>query len=111
MQSDLNRLTEAFEYLKSNGFIIDAPLKWGFYFIDKSKKKLMALFEELEEKNYTLEAIYKADSKDKGWTLHVSKIDTLTPEKLHRRNIAFNELADYCNVEFYDGWDVERIKN
>jgi len=110
MQSDLNRLTEVFEHLKANGFNVNAPLNWGFYFIDQSKKNLASLFEELKEKNYTLEAIYKADSKDKEWILHVSKIDTLTPEKLHRRNIAFNELADYCDVEFYDGWDVERIK-
>jgi len=45
---------------------------------------------------------------DTEWTLHASKIDTLTPELLHKRNIAFNELADYCEVSLYDGWDVEK---
>jgi hypothetical protein len=108
MYSNLDRLIEAFDNMKSSGFDIYAPLNWGFYFVDKDKKKLEKLFNELKEKNYILIDIYKTDTDE--WTLHASKIDTLTPEKLHKRNNAFNDLADYCNVYLYDGWDVEKIK-
>jgi len=43
------------------------------------------------------------------WTLYVTKIDILSPEKLHKRNLAFDHLADHCCVELYDAWDVEKI--
>ena len=109
MNSNLDRLVESFDKMKSNGFDVDAPLIWGFYFIDKNKKKLKALFDELKEKNYILIDIYKSEGGDE-WTLHASKIDILTPEKLHKRNNAFNDLADSCDVELYDGWDVEKIE-
>lgn len=110
MNSSIEKLIEAFDNMKSNGFDIDGPLNWGFYFVDKNKKNLKALFDELEEKNYILIDIYKIDGSDK-WTLHASKIDILTPEKLHKRNNAFNDLADFCDVELYDGWDVEKISD
>ena len=42
--------------------------------------------------------------------LTVSKIDILTAEKLHKRNIAFNELAKFCGIDLYDGWDVEKLE-
>jgi len=91
-----------------DGWDVHSKLKWGFFFVDADKEKLMAAYEELEEKDYVLESICSSD--DGKWTLHASKVDILTPDKLHRRNIAFNELAEYCGVELYDGWDVEQIK-
>jgi hypothetical protein len=58
----------------------------------------MERFEKIEEDNL--------------WQLCVYKIDIISePEKLHRRNIAFNELASYCGNVLYDGWDVERCDN
>ncbi|GAA3934944.1 hypothetical protein GO495_15045 [Chitinophaga oryziterrae] len=44
----------------------------------------------------------KATLNNGGWRLYVT-------EKLHKRNLAFNELADYCEVGLYDGWDVEKM--
>jgi Regulator of ribonuclease activity B len=107
MISSLDNLLDMFKKMNDNGFNTSAPLKWGFYFVDADKGKLQSVFNELKDNNYLLEDIYLSD--DNNWTLHASKIDTLTPEKLHKRNNAFNELADYCNVELYDGWDVEKI--
>ena len=79
------------------------------HFVDKDKNRLLQVFEELKEKNYILVDIDKVDDTDELWTLHASKIDILTAEKLHKRNIAFNELAEYCGVEIYDGWDVAKL--
>jgi len=108
MESNLERLIDTFEKMKADGFDTNAELKWGFYFVDKDKNKLRDVYNELEEKNYILEKIYEAG--DQMWTLHASKIDILTAEKLHKRNLAFNTLAHHCDVELYDGWDVEKIK-
>ena len=95
--------------MEADGFDINSPLKWGFYFVDPNKEKLQRVFEELKDNNYVLENIYSVEQGDNKWTLYASKIDILTAEKLHKRNIAFIELADYCEVELYDGWDVEKL--
>ncbi len=107
MTSNLDNLIETFDKMKADGFDTNAPLKWGFYFVDINKEKLQNVFNELKDNNYILENIYLTD--DNNWILFASKIDTLTPEKLHKRNIAFNTLADFCEVTLYDGWDVEKV--
>lgn len=61
----------------------------------------------MKDHDYKIEKLER--DEDDEWTLQVSKVDVLTPEKLHKRNIAFNELAEYCNVSLYDGWDVEEV--
>ena len=109
MDTNLERLTEIFNKMQADGWNIQSNLNWGFFFVDPDKEKLKRVYEELKDNNYVLEDIYQPDDEE-FWTLHVSKIETLTSEKLHKRNIAFNELADYCEVESYDGWDVEKIK-
>jgi hypothetical protein len=106
MVSDLNRLIQTFKNMNSDGFDTTGALKWGFFFIDTKKERLTKVFGELCEHEYNLEGIEK--TRDGLWQLYVTKIDTLTPEKLHERNFAFNELAEYCNVQLYDGWDVEK---
>jgi hypothetical protein len=74
--------------------------------VDKSSEKLRDVFEQLKDNGYMQ---IKSDRGDDGlWTLQVSKRETLTPEKLHKRNLAFNDLAEYCEIELYDGWDVEQ---
>ncbi|MEI9807982.1 MAG: ribonuclease E inhibitor RraB [Bacteroidota bacterium] len=108
MISGLDNLIKLFHEMQADGWDTNSPLKWGFYFVDSDKEKLKRLFLELKEKNYILEKIYMVDHSDSEWTLRASK-NTLTPEKLHKRNIAFNELANYCGVSLYDGWDVEKI--
>lgn len=107
MQSDLNRLIATFDKMNNDGFDTDNYLKWGFFFIDKNENNLRMLFEELEGSGYKFESIREYD-KD-NLMLYVIKIDILSPEKLHKRNIAFNELAEHFSVSLYDGWDVEKI--
>jgi hypothetical protein len=107
MVPNLDNVIELFKKMESNGWNTNAHLRYGFFFVDSDKQKLELVYNELRDHGYLLEKIYS--SEDYVWTLHVSKVDTLTPEKLNNRNIAFNELAAYCNVDLYDGWDVERI--
>ena len=109
MNSSINRLNETFIKMKADGFNTSHELKWGFYFIDNSKDTLQNIYDELKGNNYSLEEIRKINEDE--FLLHVSKVDTLTPEKLHKRNLAFNELAAYYSAIGYDGWDVEKLKN
>lgn len=108
MNALLQTVEEMFRKMKSSGWDTNAALKWGFFFFDKDRDKLLDIFSELEDSSYTIEELYQADGGD--WVLQVSRVDTLTPEKLHRRNIAFNALAAHCDVELYDGWDVGKIE-
>ena len=70
---------------------------------------LSCVLKELEGHNYQLERLEPTD--DGTWVLAVSKCETLAADKLHRRNQAFNELAEYCGAELYDGWDVGPIES
>lgn len=107
MVSDLERLEVIFNKMADDGFDISEPLKWGFFFFDKDKSKLNDVFNELKDHGYKKEDVNQME--DNEWRLFVTKIDILTPEKLHKRNIAFNELAEHCEVSLYDGWDVEKL--
>lgn len=107
MRSDLSKLEETFNQMKNDGFDTSSQLKWGFFFFDTSKAKLENLYNELKDHDYVLEDLNLMD--DQEWRLYVSKIETLTPEGLHKRNMAFNDLAEHCNVSLYDGWDVEKL--
>lgn len=108
MISDLGRLIRTFKKMNISGFDITTNLKWGFFFLDMNKDRLLAVFDELQGSGYNLESM---EEKEGGlWQLYVTKVEILTPEKLHKRNLAFNELAEHCSVQIYDGWDVERVE-
>lgn len=107
MESDLGRLETIFKQMANDGFDVNMPLKWGFFFFDSNRNKLIRIFDELKDHGYKQENLNQME--DHEWRLFVSKIDILTPEKLHKRNIAFNELAKHCDVALYDGWDVEKL--
>jgi len=108
MDSNLERLMSIFESMNKDGINTSSKLKWGFFFNDKNRGKLLRVFEELKGAGYELDQLRRVEGENE-WQLEVSKFDILTPEKLHKRNIAFNELAEYCSVALYDGWDVEKV--
>jgi hypothetical protein len=106
MKSDLDNIKSTFEKMSADKWDVNNDLTWCFFFVDKSSEKLRDVFEQLKDNGYMQ---IKSDRGDDGlWTLQVSKRETLTPEKLHKRNLAFNDLAEYCEIELYDGWDVEQ---
>jgi Regulator of ribonuclease activity B len=76
--------------------------------MDPAIEPLHRVLQELEGYNYNLERLEESD--DGTWVLAVSKCEALAADKLHRRNQSFNELAEYCGAELYDGWDVGPIE-
>ena len=107
MICNIDNLYKAFETMEANNFDSSKELRWGFYFIDDKKDTLKKLSNELKGQNYKAEKIRKINNGE--YQLTVNKIDIFTPEKLHERNLAFNELADRFSILCYDGWDVEKI--
>jgi hypothetical protein len=106
MDANFARLSELFRRMEADGFDTNRPLKWGFFFFDPTKASLQRVLEELGSHDYVVEQF--EETEHENWVLKVSKTETLTREKLHRRNIAFNDLAEFCGVALYDGWDVGR---
>ena len=107
MNAKFETVNAIFESMKADRFPIDEVLKWNFFFLDSSKSNLRKIYNELRAYGYKLETLEQIDSS--CFRMCVSKAEKLNPEKLHRRNVAFNELAEYYNVHLYDGWDVERL--
>jgi hypothetical protein len=107
MKSDFGKLEAIFQNMADDGFDTTKPLKWGFYFFDQHKSKLVQIYNELRDNNYVQEGIEQMD--DKSWRLFVTKIEVLNAEMLHKRNNAFNDLVSHFDADLYDGWEVEKI--
>ena len=105
MKPNKENLKCIFNRMESDGWDVTKSLKWGFFFFSKKEENLYKIFGELSDHKYNLESIHK--NEDNWWVMQVSKIEPLTYNKLHRRNIAFNELAEVYD-SLYDGWDVAR---
>jgi len=98
-----NHFKNVFDDLIDNGFQVQDPLTWSFFFFSEKKSNLQHVINELEGYDY----VTIITKFNKEYKLVANKIDILTPEKLEKRNIAFAELADYCDV-LYDGWEVSK---
>ena len=106
MVADLASVQSAFERLAAEGVDLSHPLRWSFYFADATQEALLRVFAELEEYGYSLDELRQLEDGT-GWLLHVAKTEILAADKLHRRNVSFNELAEYCDAALYDGWEVD----
>ena len=106
MMTDLDSVRSAFERLTADGVDLSQPLRWSFYFADATEEALLRVFAELEDYDYKLADLRQLEDGS-GWLLHVTKTEVLAADKLHRRNVSFNELAEYCEAALYDGWEVE----
>jgi hypothetical protein len=107
MNADLAQTAAVFDRMEADGLNTSEPLKWGFFFTSNSPDALDAVWDKFADHEYSRESTHQAD--DRTYVLQVSKIEALTAERLHRRNVAFNELADFCGPVLYDGWDVGRV--
>ncbi|HJW02455.1 MAG TPA: ribonuclease E inhibitor RraB [Azospira sp.] len=109
MKPDIDSLRTIFDRMAKDGIGVETPLKWGFFFVDPEKSSLLKVHAELTDHDYHIEELFESD--DGNWVLQVSKTEVLSIDKLHRRNIAFNALAEHCGVSLYDGWDVSSVES
>jgi hypothetical protein len=93
-----------FKKISEQGFDVNEPLKWGYYFIDKDKSKLEKIFIDLSLNGYQREEL--VEMEDGNWHLWLSKIDVLNQEKLSKRNKVFYSFQSYGLVNTYGGCHV-----
>jgi hypothetical protein len=99
-----SQLIEMFEGMRAQApWDVDSDLLWGYFFTG-DKKKLNRLATELVAQSYCLVDL-RPDEKDRGFWLHVEKVETHSPDTLHERNQEFYQLAEEYGVD-YDGMDV-----
>ena len=88
---------------------IDSDMLWGYFFTDASTEKLRIAAAELEIRGYKFVDIHGPEPEDDDqrtiW-LHVERIETHSPETLHRRNEELYRFADAMGLGSYDGMDV-----
>jgi hypothetical protein len=104
------QLQEMFSNMRANPkWNIDAPLLWGYYFIDPDPKWLQLAAQELTARGYRFVDIHATDDKS-AYVLHVEKVEHHTVESLNKRNQEFYALAETFKLSSYDGMDVGPIK-
>jgi len=72
--------------------------------IGRDKKKLNQLAKKLVSLDYRLVKLRPGENDPDFW-LHVEKVETHSPDTLHKRNQEFYQIADEYGVH-YDGMDV-----
>ena len=109
--SQLAGIREIFEQARTeDGWNLDEPMLYSYYFIGTDADKLDGLGEALEEKDYEFIGVYELGDEETEkatgeFLLHLDRVEKHTPESLAQRNVEFAKLAeDYGGVS-YDGWE------
>ena len=102
----LAKLQAAFATMRAQGRVnVDAPLLWGYYFLDADRARLEAAAAELRGKGYRVVGIAKVDGRPL-YRLHVERVELHTPESLYARDIELEAFVRKLHIASYDGMDV-----
>lgn len=100
---DFSAIEEMFAAMRVNsGWDMSQPLLWGYFFINDSKKPLVALSASLTKDRYRRVRLWKQGQ----WRLHMEKIEIHDELSLFARNSTLSEMAAQHDVACYDGMDV-----
>ena len=101
---DKAQLIEMFEGMRAQTpWDVDSDLLWGYFFTGE-EDALNRLSEMLLSMNYRLVEV-RPDEQDRGYWLHVERVETHSPDSLHERNQELARIAETFMVN-YDGMDV-----
>lgn len=104
------QLQEMFSHMRANPkWNVDAPLLWGYFFIDPDPNWLQLVAQDLTASGYRLVDIRATDDKS-AYVLHIEKVEHHTVESLNKRNQEFYALAEKFKLSSYDGMDVGPTK-
>jgi len=101
-------LEEMFANIRSETqWPIDADMLWGYFFTDGDRDKLLKAAAALSKRGYTVVGVREPSPEDDDqqtrW-LHVERVETHSPDTLHRRNQELYQFA--ADLDSYDGMDV-----
>jgi len=99
-------LEEMFENMRTKSkWNVDGELLWGYFFTDKSRKKLHRAAEALEKMGYETVGVFQDESKTFYW-LHVERVEKHDVNSLEKRNAELEKFAAEAGLESYDGMDA-----
>jgi hypothetical protein len=101
----LSQLKEMFAKIRAETkWNIDGDMLWGYFFTDTDSKKLQPLVQHLTSRGYRI--VSTEQREDGVYWLHVERVETHTPDSLHKLNQEFYRLASEYKLNSYDGMDV-----
>lgn len=114
-ESQLKEIREIFEEARrEDGWSLDEPMLFSYYFVDDNADKLEKLGEHLHAEGYDFVDIFELGDEETEeatgeYLLHIDKVETHTPESLAQRNADFSHLAEEYKINSYDGWEFGEV--
>ena len=107
---ELSQLQDMFDSITNDaGWDMSKPMLWGYFFTDRQRAKLESALVALEQQGFKYVDMF-IPQLEKGeedyFFLHVTKVDTHTPESLHEQNARLYAFAAEHQLRSYDGMDV-----
>jgi len=107
---ELSQLQDMFDSITNDaGWDMSKPMLWGYFFTDRQRAKLDSALVALEQQGFTYVDIF-IPQLEKGeedyFFLHVTRVDTHTPESLFEQNARLYAFAAEHQLGSYDGMDV-----
>ncbi len=107
---ELSQMQDMFDSITADaGWDMSKPMLWGYFFTDRKRAKLEKALSALEEQGFAYVDIFIPQlekGQDDYFFLHVTKVDTHTPESLQEQNVRLYALAAEYELDSYDGMDV-----
>lgn len=114
-ESQLEGIKEIFDDARrEDGWNMDEPMLYSFYFVDESVDKLEKLGNHLADQGYDFIDVFELGDEETNestgeYLLHIDKVEVHTPDSLAERNIEFSKLAEEYEIETYDGWEFGEV--
>jgi hypothetical protein len=110
---ELPQLQEMFDDIATRSkWDMNQPMLWGYFFTDRSRRKLESVVPELEKLGYRFVEIFEPELdevREPYLFLHVEKEEVHSPISLHTRNTELYAFAETHRLDTYDGMDVGPI--
>ena len=107
---ELSQMQDMFDSITADaGWDMTKPMRWGYFFTDRKRAKLEKALAALEKQGFAYVDIFIPQlekGKEDYFFLHVTKVDTHTPESLQEQNVRLYALAAEYELDSYDGMDV-----
>lgn len=99
----IENIQEIFSQMENNGIYTNQSLLYGYFFTDKNVVNLEKAKTTLLKNGFDFADLYENEGI---YWLHMERIEIHNPDSLFELNKELYQLADYYNLQTYDGFDV-----
>ncbi|HVA96595.1 MAG TPA: ribonuclease E inhibitor RraB [Candidatus Acidoferrales bacterium] len=106
--NSLPDIEKSFETMKNNGWDVNKPLIFAYYFYDHDEKKLAAFSKMLQKEGFYVGILDKSAtySNDHQYLLYVTETTIHTPQSLLKQCNKLSNQAVQDHIEDFDGWEA-----